>query len=98
MKTEELIEWLKSCAEKNCPMCPDVESCTGPSLLLRKAAEWLESTTATADTIVHCEDCEYYCYFGAFGECRHPSMGSDDRDAYLDMKPDDFCSRGIRKQ
>ena len=47
MKTEELIDWLRSCAEKNCPMCPDVESCTGPSLLLRKAADKLEELTAT---------------------------------------------------
>ena len=48
MKTEELIEWLRSCAEKNCPMCPDVESCTGPSWLLCKAADKLEELTAAS--------------------------------------------------
>ena len=42
MKTEELIELLRSCSEKNCPVCPDIESCTGPSWLLRKAADKLE--------------------------------------------------------
>ena len=42
MTTEELIELLKSCAEKNCPLCPDIEACAGPSWLLRKAAEKLE--------------------------------------------------------
>ena len=45
METKELIEWLRSCAEKNCPMCKDVESCTGPSWLLRKAADRLEELT-----------------------------------------------------
>ena len=42
MTTEELIELLKSCSEKNCMECPDIEECTGPSWLLRKAAEKLE--------------------------------------------------------
>ena len=42
MTTKELIELLRSCAEKNCPMCPDIEECAGPSWLLRKAAEKLE--------------------------------------------------------
>lgn len=47
MKTEELIELLRSCAEKNCPVCPDIEECTGPSWLLRKAADKLEELIAT---------------------------------------------------
>jgi hypothetical protein len=42
LETKELIEWLRSCAEKNCPMCEDIESCVGPAWLLRKAAERLE--------------------------------------------------------
>ena len=42
MDTRELIALLKSCAEKNCPMCPDVEECVGPSWLMGKAAEKLE--------------------------------------------------------
>lgn len=46
METKELIEQLKSCAEKHCPMCEDVESCVGPSWLLRKAAEKLEELLA----------------------------------------------------
>ena len=41
METKELIEWLKSCAEKNCAVCPEIEECVGPSWLLRKAAERL---------------------------------------------------------
>ena len=45
METKELIEWLKSCAKRNCPNCPDVEFCTGPSWLLQKAAERLEELT-----------------------------------------------------
>lgn len=42
METKELIEWLKICADRKCPNCPDVESCAGPSWLLQKAAERLE--------------------------------------------------------
>lgn len=45
METKELIEWLKSCAERKCPQCPDVEECAGPSWLLQKAAERLEELT-----------------------------------------------------
>ena len=49
MTTEELIELLKSCAKKNCPVCPDVEECVGPSWLLRKAAEKIEELIASGD-------------------------------------------------
>ncbi len=42
IETKELIEWLKSCAEKGCPQCPDIEECMGPSWLLQKAADRLE--------------------------------------------------------
>ena len=47
METKELIELLKSCAEKNCPMCPDIEECVGPAWLLQKAAEKLEELFET---------------------------------------------------
>ena len=46
MTTEELIELLRSCSEKNCPVCPDVEECVGPGWLLRKAADRLEELIA----------------------------------------------------
>ena len=42
MTTEELIEQLRSCGEKDCSMCSDIEQCVGPAWLLRKAAEKLE--------------------------------------------------------
>lgn len=42
METKELIEQLKSCGERNCGVCPDIESCVGPNWLLLKAAEKLE--------------------------------------------------------
>jgi hypothetical protein len=42
IETKDLIELLKDCAEKNCPVCPDIEECVGPSWLLRKAADRLE--------------------------------------------------------
>lgn len=42
METKELIGLLKSCAEKNCAVCPEIEECVGPAWLLRKAAEKLE--------------------------------------------------------
>ncbi len=46
METEELIEQLKSCAEKNCAVCPEIEECVGPAYLLRKAAEKIEELAA----------------------------------------------------
>ena len=46
METKELIELLKSCAEKDCSTCPDIEQCVGPGWLLRKAAEKLEELVA----------------------------------------------------
>jgi hypothetical protein len=49
METKELIEWLKSCAERGCPQCPDIEVCMGPSWLLQKAADRLEELTAEED-------------------------------------------------
>jgi hypothetical protein len=51
METKELIEQLRSCGEKNCPMCEDVESCVGPSWLLLKAAERLEGSVSREDLI-----------------------------------------------
>ena len=42
METKELIEFLRSCGERGCAECPDVEICTGPGWLLKKAAERLE--------------------------------------------------------
>ena len=42
METKELIEFLRSCGEKTCSECPDIECCTGPSWLLLKAAERIE--------------------------------------------------------
>ena len=46
METKELIEQLKSCAEKNCAVCPDIEECVGPAWLLKKAAERIDGWVA----------------------------------------------------
>lgn len=42
METKELIEQLRSCGNKSCAECEDIESCIGPNWLLLKAAEELE--------------------------------------------------------
>lgn len=42
METKKLIELLKSCGERDCGRCPEIEECVGPNWLLRKAAERLE--------------------------------------------------------
>ena len=42
METKELIELLKSCGERDCGRCPDIEECVGPNWLLQKAAEKIE--------------------------------------------------------
>ena len=91
METKELIEQLKSCGERGCENCHDIEECTGPSWLLLKAAERLEELST--GTVIRCKECKYYF----MGECSHPAMGSDDRDARLYVNDDDFCSRGERK-
>lgn len=93
MKTEELIDQLRSCAEKNCPVCPDVESCTGPSILLRLAAEKLTTTVE----VVRCEDCKHWKFIDGLNphwECQI-FCGLHDH-GYL-TGADDFCSYGKRK-
>ena len=42
METKKLIELLKSCGERDCGRCPEIECCIGPNWLLLKAAERLE--------------------------------------------------------
>ena len=42
METKELVEQLKSCGERSCGRCPDIEECVGPAWLLKKAAEKIE--------------------------------------------------------
>ena len=46
METKELIEILKSCGERSCGECPDIDECVGPNWLLRKAAESLEESVS----------------------------------------------------
>ena len=36
METKELIGLLKSCAEKNCAVCPEIEECVGPAWRLEE--------------------------------------------------------------
>lgn len=46
---KELIEQLRSCGTRNCPECPEVESCTGPSVIMRAAAECLDKLVVKYD-------------------------------------------------
>lgn len=62
-----------------------------------KDAEKLIAATVAVDTITHCKDCKYYTHFDFGGECSHPCLCSDERDAYLSVNADDFCSRAERK-
>lgn len=45
---KELIEMLRSCGERGCADCPDIEECTGPGYLMLKAAEELEKPRVSA--------------------------------------------------
>ena len=45
LETKNLIDMLKSCGERDCFECPEIEYCVGPNWLLRKAAEKLEELT-----------------------------------------------------
>ena len=51
MKTEELIDLLKCCGEKDCVVCPDIEDCVGPACLLREAADALITATASLNAM-----------------------------------------------
>lgn len=51
METKELIDLLKSCGERDCGRCPELEECVGPNWLLRKAAEMLENSISREDLI-----------------------------------------------
>ena len=46
---KELIEMLRSCGNKYCADCPDVEECAGPGYLMLKAAEALEKIAPVGD-------------------------------------------------
>lgn len=48
----ELIEMLRSCGNKYCADCPDVEECAGPGYLMLKAAEELERLKES-EPVVH---------------------------------------------
>ena len=52
METKELIEQLKSCGERRCGDCPDIECCIGPNWLLRKAAECIEELHNSGDILI----------------------------------------------
>ena len=42
LETKNLIDMLKSCGERDCFECPEIEYCVGPNWLLKKAADALE--------------------------------------------------------
>ena len=52
METKELIEQLRSCGERNCGECQDIESRVGPNWLLMKAADALEELCNSGDILI----------------------------------------------
>lgn len=44
-----------------------------------------------AEPVVHCVDCIYLMFSDFYGECKRGYLGGV-------VKPDDYCSRGIRKE
>lgn len=54
-----------------------------------------EVTSESGGNIVHCFECRYYGG-GETCRCNHPQLCFDVEcyDQWLDMQPDDFCSRG----
>lgn len=47
--------------------------------------------TIDAEPAVHCSDCLYLMFSDCYGECKRGYLGGI-------VKPDDYCSRGIRKE
>ena len=57
---------------------------------LEMVANWIkESPTVDAELLVRCKDCKYLMFSDCYGECGAGHIGI--------VRPDDFCSRGIRK-
>lgn len=48
-----------------------------------------EAPTFDAELLVRCKDCKYLMFSDCYGECGAGHLGI--------VRPDDFCSRGIRK-
>lgn len=46
------------------------------------------------EEMVRCNNCEYG---NQFGECSHPTLCSDDSQAFLQVSDNGFCSYGKRK-
>ena len=65
----------------------------------RWVTHWMQiPDISDAEPVVRCEDCKYWCYdnFNDEGEitdawCGRPYVG------FMNMTPDDFCSRGEKK-
>lgn len=49
-----------------------------------------EAPTVDAVGVVRCLDCKYFMFSDCYGECGKGYMGV--------VRPDDFCSRGERKE
>lgn len=54
----------------------------------------MEAIMDTADAVIRCGECKY-C--NPFGECSHPTLCSDDSQAFVQVSENDFCSYGERK-
>ena len=56
----------------------------------RRAEAVKEQPAADVVEIVRCKDCKHLMFSGCYGECKRNHLGI--------VRPDDFCSRGKRKE
>ena len=74
------------CMSRKCPVNPYTDEFKSIS----DAAYWWNKRADTTKPIVHCKDCKYLEITGCYGECDKAILGI--------VNPDDFCSRGERKE
>lgn len=51
--------------------------------------KWLNSEVDSKEEVVHCKDCKHLMFSDCYGECSRAHMGI--------VEPNDYCSRGERK-
>jgi hypothetical protein len=88
-----LHSWNDDFGILDCHFCGEWEE-EGEKIICPIKKYLAEKNPMETAEIVRCKNCEY-C--NPFGECSHPMMCSDDRDAFVMVNEDDFCSYGKRK-
>lgn len=75
--------YLVKCRDNDCDVQPFTDS-------FRSMDRAIKAWNTRAENIVHCRDCKHLMFSDCYGECRRGYLGI--------VSPDDFCSRGERRE